>query len=321
MRQHNHNTDLNTVRFNCKGRWQSILIANGIPEEILNGKHQPCPFCAGKDRFRWTDYENNGGYYCNQCGPGDGISLLKKYNNLTLNETLCVLGKMDTKNLKIETQKSKPDPLIYLRKIYDGLENISVPVTSYLRNRGLHKSRPRRLSRRLYYNPSIAYYEDGIYKRNYECMVGIVKNPSGKLITMHVTYLDNGKKADVKSPKKILTPIEKINGCAIRLYDYNGNLGVCEGIETAIACYELTGIPTWALLNTSGMESFIPPDNVKHITVFSDNDNNFAGQKAAYTLANKMVIKNKLSVDVRIPLADGFDFLDILNAKNKEDKK
>lgn len=298
---------------NLKGRWRDVLLNQNVPENILSGKHQECPLCGGKDRFRWTNYNNDGGYFCNQCGSGDGIALIKNYTGMSFIDVLKMLSDIEVKNMKVETMKEKPNPLIYLQKIYSGLRNINTKdaVYKYLKKRGLQKI----IAHQLYYHPSIAYYEDGIYKKNYECMVGIVRNKSRKFITMHITYLDGGKKANVKSPKKILTPIETINGCAIRLYDYNGHLGIAEGIETAIACYELTGIPTWSVMNTSGMESFIPPDDVNNITVFADSDHNYAGQKAAFTLANKLVIKYNRTVDIQMPSKIGNDFLDVLNAR------
>ena len=52
----------------ARGKWASLLPAMGVPETILNGKHQPCPMCGGKDRFRYTDHGGTGAYICNQCG-------------------------------------------------------------------------------------------------------------------------------------------------------------------------------------------------------------------------------------------------------------
>ena len=61
------------------GRWPEIHAALGIPAKLLNTrKHQPCPHCGGKDRFRYTDHKHGGGYICNQCTPegGSGFDLL-----------------------------------------------------------------------------------------------------------------------------------------------------------------------------------------------------------------------------------------------------
>ena len=49
------NIDLSTLKANAQGRWHHIHATLGIPAELLNPhKHQPCPHCGGKDRFRYT---------------------------------------------------------------------------------------------------------------------------------------------------------------------------------------------------------------------------------------------------------------------------
>lgn len=62
----------------ANGRWQSILAAAGIPSEILDGQHYPCPRCGGHDRWRFSDVDGDGSVLCNQCGRdiGDGLAAL-----------------------------------------------------------------------------------------------------------------------------------------------------------------------------------------------------------------------------------------------------
>jgi Zinc-binding domain of primase-helicase len=62
------------------GLWREILPRFGVPATALNGKHQACPACGGKDRFRFTDRKGDGDYFCNGCGAGKGISLVAKVN-------------------------------------------------------------------------------------------------------------------------------------------------------------------------------------------------------------------------------------------------
>ena len=62
------------------GHWQEILPDLGVPHRALNGKHQPCPACGGKDRFRFTDRHGDGDYFCSGCGAGKGVSLIAKVN-------------------------------------------------------------------------------------------------------------------------------------------------------------------------------------------------------------------------------------------------
>lgn len=56
-----------------RGRWPEILSAiGGLSSDQLTDKHQPCPACGGKDRYRWDRDEDLGGWFCNQCGGKDG---------------------------------------------------------------------------------------------------------------------------------------------------------------------------------------------------------------------------------------------------------
>jgi hypothetical protein len=68
------------------GQWRTILPSFGIPPGHLNGKHHPCPACGGKDRFRFTNRNGDGDYYCSGCDPGKGISLVAKVNGWTYAE-------------------------------------------------------------------------------------------------------------------------------------------------------------------------------------------------------------------------------------------
>src|SRR3546814_5882810 len=60
----------------CINRWPTILPQFGISPSYLTGKQTPCPTCGGKDRFRFDNKDGRGTYYCNKCGPGDGVQLV-----------------------------------------------------------------------------------------------------------------------------------------------------------------------------------------------------------------------------------------------------
>ena len=89
-------------------------------------------------------------------------------------------------------------------------------------------------------------------------------------------------------------------------------MGVCEGIETAIAIHELYGVIVWPCLSAQLLQDREPPDFVHTVRIYADNDWNYTGQKAAYTLANKLSLK-PYELKVVVYVAKNNDFLDDLN--------
>ncbi|MCP9840143.1 hypothetical protein KBY93_05770 [Synechococcus sp. J7-Johnson] len=70
----------------ASGRWSEILEAlAALPPEQLSNRHQPCPICGGRDRYRFDDRDGSGSWFCNQCGGkdhmgggGSGMDLLMR---------------------------------------------------------------------------------------------------------------------------------------------------------------------------------------------------------------------------------------------------
>ena len=70
----------------ASGRWPEILLSlGGLSPEQLTDQHQPCPACGGTDRYRWDRDDDEGGWFCNQCGgkdqmggAGSGLDLLMR---------------------------------------------------------------------------------------------------------------------------------------------------------------------------------------------------------------------------------------------------
>ncbi len=116
-------------------------------------------------------------------------------------------------------------------------------------------------------------------------MIAMVADGSGKPVSLHRTYLTGeGGKANVADPRRVMEgSIPK--GSAIPLAEHDGVLGVAEGIETAFAATALFGVPCWATINTTIMAQWSPPDGVREVVIFGDNDANLAGQAAAYVYA------------------------------------
>ena len=64
-------------------------------------------------------------------------------------------------------------------------------------------------------------------------------------------------------------------------------------------------------------DTFEPPEIVRKLTIFGDNDRNYRGQKAAYVLANRLAVDKhrEISVEVLLPPTPGQDWLDVLNSR------
>ena len=141
-------------------------------------------------------------------------------------------------------------------------------------------------------------------------MIALVKNPNGDPLTLHRTYLKDGAKANISSPRRLMKG-ETPHGSYIELSPPAEAMGIAEGIETALHAQQKFGIPCWSLISADGMKAFTPPPMVKSLTIFGDHDRNFAGQAAAYALANRLTVRNDhISVDVKIPETPGTDWAD-----------
>lgn len=296
--------DIDKLKSVTTGKWVDILLSQGI--DVGDGNHQPCPLCGGKDRFRFDNKEGSGSYICGQCGAGDGWTLIQKVCGVDfLGAAKIVQDIVGECNVDDKKECQVIDARKMIKKIWSCcVAPMGTPVEKYLKSRGFLM-----IPDTVKFCPNCWNTELGT---ELPAMVCAVQNPDGLGVCLHRTYLTkDGKKAEVEKPK-MFTPVNgKICGGAIRLFEYTDTLGVAEGIETAISCMHLFGIPTWATVSSSIMESFNPPDDARSIIIYSDNDANFTGQHSAYTLAKRLYQQDRI-VEVLIPDQQGDDFNDIL---------
>jgi putative DNA primase/helicase len=137
-------------------------------------------------------------------------------------------------------------------------------------------------------------------------MLAKVQTWDGKGVNIHRTYI-----SDDKATVRKLMPGKLPDGSAIRLAYVNlrTEMGVAEGIETALSAMKLFGLPTWSLINATLMQKWRPPVGIKKVVIFGDNDKSFTGQMAAYTLAYKL--RDSVEVEVKIPTMPGWDWNDV----------
>jgi len=319
------NTDIEDLKALANGNWFEILSSSGIDESFLKNKPGPCPICGGKDRFRWDDMEERGTYYC-PCGPGDGFQLLQRFHNWNFSQAAQFIENRygndnSLKAKKPAEKKTDPKRAQSAREFIDVILQEAKPIESgdqasqYLESRGIYK-----IPQTLLFHPKLYDVET---KKNYAGMVAPLTSIEGEIVRLHRTFLENGTKADIDSPRKKTASIEPDKkGEAIRLYEVTGNrLGIAEGIETAIAAHELyPNVPVWSVMDTAGMKNFIPPPTIEHVAIFGDNDKNYAGHAAAYELAHKLSLRG-IKVDVLFPTHAGTDYLDVWNDIQEREKK
>ena len=154
----------------------------------------------------------------------------------------------------------------------------------------------------LRFHPSLKYP----YVGRFPAMVAGVQDPDGHTVAIHRTYLrpDGKGKAPVDDPKLALAPNKY---CAVRLALAGPKLAIAEGIETALSVQQATGLPTWAVLGTSGMGTVIVPPQAREITVCTDSGE--AGERAARKAANRFAREGRVARIAKPRLGDFNDDL------------
>lgn len=271
----------------ANGKWHGIFQHFGI--EVRFNKHQPCPTCGGKDRFRFDDKKGSGSSYCTGCGARSGMQLLMDWLGVDFKEAANqvdkILGVVKEVRRMDKTSEEKLREFALNAKNFRHIQG--TPAEEYLASRGL---------------------EPVIYLKSWgENMVAKIIDRNNEPIGYHVTFPSQKKRLVYGTSKGMiqLTPLKK-------------HIGIAEGIETALSAMKLFRVPCWAVVSAMSMRDWEPPKGVEEVTVYGDNDESFTGHMAAYTLAWKL--KNKgLKVNVRIsPYGDWNDIVQNSTTQNKE---
>jgi putative DNA primase/helicase len=310
----------------ARGRWFGILSAVGVPANALRNKHGPCPVCGGKDRFRFDDKGGTGSFYCSQCGPGDGIELVKRMRHVEFRDAARLIEEHLGEAPLSRSGQCRPQVDGQKREEMIALWSRSSPIApsdhagQYLHDRTRLTTFPSCLR----FSPDERYVEPGSKPCWHPAMVAKV-DPSdaavalGERAAIHRTYLSTfATKANVASPRKMMGAMPA--GAAVRLMQHEDVLGIAEGIETALSASALFNVPVWAALTAGLLQEWTPPPSVSTVFIFGDNDPSNTGQAAAYNLAQRLKTRG-LTVVVEIPLTTGHDWNDVqqrsLNAKDK----
>lgn len=308
----------------AKGKWPGILAAIGVEARFLSRRHGPCPFCGGKDRFRFDDRDGRGTFYCSQCGSGDGVEFVKRHLNVDFKAAAKEIEKHigSAPVIAIRQGRSVEEVRREMNDIWLGgkpLGELQATTMWWSQRVGSLPDTTELRSARSLFCPGHGSWPG---------MVALVRDLAGKPVNLHRTYLTpEGHKAPIPEPRRVMdAPLPK--GAAVRLVPARDELGIAEGIETAEACFLMFGVPTWAALTAENLTGFVPPEGVKRLIIFGDNDRTWTGHWAAYALGRKLRCsepwKSTLEVEIRHPEIEGDDwndvFLRILTGKATEPK-
>ncbi|MBV9829913.1 MAG: toprim domain-containing protein [Alphaproteobacteria bacterium] len=308
---------INTIE-RARGRWREILPQLGIDTRFLTNKHGPCPLCGGRDRYRFDDKIGDGTYYCNGCGAGTGLIMIRKLKGWDHRTACDEIDKIIGIGSNTVPAAAAPNRDASRRRsaIERAISAARSPgvVDAYLARRGLQARSPVLLG-----DARCPYFVEVGKERqllgHFPAVVAPILGPDGSMQSLHRIY-----DADLDPRKKTLPPVGTINGGAVRLFDPDEDLGIGEGIENSLAAHELFGVPVWAALTANGIRSFVPPPGLMRFHIFADNDadNSFDGQAAAFELAKRLRIdkaRSGLIIEVHVPPTAGADWLDMLVEK------
>ena len=185
-------------------------------------------------------------------------------------------------------------------------------VTQYLKRRGFGGVWP--LPEVLRLHRALPYWHGAEKLGTFPAMVAPIVARDGRTVALHRTYLAaDGRKADVPSPKKLTGAAGPLAGAHIPLHKpARGVIGIAEGIETALAAWCASAVPTVASYCAGNLAAWRWPAGMQRLVIFADNDK--AGREAADTLQFRAV-RAGLQSSVMTPTDAGTDWLDVWAAR------
>lgn len=300
------------------GRWPNILPSLGVAREFLSSKHGPCPICAGIDRFRFDNKGGRGTWFCSHCGSGSGVDLVMRLHGVEFLEAKRMIEPLiGAASFEAPRVQRGVDPAKHLEAWQRANRLIgSDPASLYLRNRGITFDQA---PASLRWIGNARYYREVGAFTEHPAMIAVFVSPDRATTILHRTYLtEDGHKAELGCDEKgVAWTAKKLargnvpKGGAVRLAASAETMGIAEGIETALAASILAGIPVWAAVTADLLMAWQPPENVKHVLIFADNDQSYAGQYKGFGLAYRLRTMG-LNVEVRMPPEQGDDWNDVL---------
>jgi hypothetical protein len=189
------------------------------------------------------------------------------------------------------------------RRIWGGARDArGTPVARYLAGRGITLPVPPTLR----YAPALRR-PDGT---SGPAMVACIDGPDGELIGVHRTWLDRDAVGIWRRTERRM--LGRAAGGAVRLAAAAETLLIGEGIETCLSGIQVTGMPAWAALSTSGMTALILRAAVRDVLIAVDRDASGTGDRAARIAGRRWLAEGR-RVRLLIPHAIGADAADLIS--------
>ncbi|WP_072065375.1 toprim domain-containing protein [Pluralibacter gergoviae] len=297
----------------AKGRWSEIFEYYGLPP--VTGKHHfkgECPVCGARGKYRVDDRDGEGTWIC-VCGSGDGMKLLtltqqKGFSSICAEVDQFIGNNYQRIEIPVNSSAARQRQRV-INKFSNLSELKGSGAAAYFQERGITRLP----------SDAIRYFDRQRHAgRVYQALYSLATDDKGELCYLHQTLLDGNKKAAIDSAKRLKSLqednyLDHARSVAIRMFPISTTIGIAEGIETALSCYQVYGVNTWAVINSTFMKKFRVPAGVKHLIIFADMDKHSAtGHAAAFECAHANLLAKNDLVKVSIRWPDNGDFNDFL---------
>ena len=249
-----------------------------IPIPSRPGEHRaPCPYCAKRKRddalaIR-VEPDGSAVWYCHRCGERGGT----RGNATDKRPPDIAARRAQAEAVRQADEKRK---IAAALRIWHASGPIGFsPAQAYLLARGIDPDAiPTQSGMR--WPETLRWCADADGYGNGALVVAVNDGHSGLVRAVQRIFVnadgtaqrdDKGKRKRARGPLK---------GNAARLscpIHSEGWWAIAEGVETALAARQITGVPTWAAISAGNMAAVKPPHWARHAVIFADNDANGVG--------------------------------------------
>lgn len=322
-------------------QWISLLVSYGVPADRLTGDACACPICGGTDRFTYDNKRGRGDWVCRQCNngkamAGDGLQLITRLNRIGLYRLMRQLDGGPAPHAingaaaaAAPKPKRKADPKFIANRL-NSMWDAAKPVSSgdlVMRYLGARVPGLRFVPSRALRLGMLEYRHEKKVIGSWPGILARFELPDGRLGTLHRTYLERSTPSKAKiisSDGEILDSrlndmtLNPLQGGAVRLMEpVDGEIGVAEGLESALGAHMESGVPMWYCLNIGLLRQFVVPEGlgIRVVHIFVDFDDIDPKTGKSVGVAGGLELAKRLksegfTVFVHRPRVRGTDYAD-----------